>query len=109
MNNRRARRRMAPKRSTKVACYKGALGLGSNIAVSVLDVSENGIRLLVKTALEPDQEIVIRLEGLGQRPHPLKLAASVMWCVPTADGNFCVGTKFQRTLQYADLHAIACV
>src|SRR5205807_5017007 len=50
-NHRRTRRRR-PKNHTKVTCHKGPFGLGPNVAVSMLDVSEAGIRLVVKVPLD---------------------------------------------------------
>ena len=32
----------------RISCYKGTLDLGANLAMSLLDVSESGIRLLLK-------------------------------------------------------------
>src|SRR5256885_2178544 len=49
--NRRANPRRAPKGSTRVTCRRGSLGLGPNLALSLLDVSETGARLLVKEPL----------------------------------------------------------
>jgi hypothetical protein len=106
-SNRRSWRRQKAKSSTKVTCCKGA-GLGRNFAVSVLDISVTGIRLLVSAALEQGQEVEITLQGLGQR-RPCKLPATVMWCVSTADGNCCIGARFQRNLPYSDLQLIACM
>jgi hypothetical protein len=104
--NRRRNRRLEPKRTTKAAVYTNAMGLGRNIFVAVLDVSESGIRLVVKEALKPDQEIALDLEGLGHR-RAFKVGARVIWSVPTADSNFCVGLEFQRTLPYADVALLA--
>jgi hypothetical protein len=101
----RARRR-APKGNTKATCRRGVLGLGPNLALAILDVSEAGIRLRVRELLEPGQEVEIGLEGLANS-RPLRVPASVVWCVPTAEGDYCVGLQFDRRLTYADLHMLA--
>lgn len=103
--NRRSAPRRSPKNSTRVLCRKGALGLGANMAVSVLDVSETGIRLLVKAGFKEKQEIEVLLSGAGQTQHAT-LLANVVWCVPAADGNFCIGARFQKPLPYGVLQLL---
>src|SRR5207248_3275358 len=94
-SNRRASMRRSAKRSTQVVCFANNLGLGPNISVSLLDVSESGARLRVKTALKPHQEIEINLSGIGHR-QPVKILAEVVWCVAADDGTFVIGVKFLR-------------
>ena len=101
--NRRSSRRRPPKGSTKVRCYRGPMGLGSNVAVSALDVSESGAALVVKTAFQPGEELEVNLEGVVHR-RPIKKMAVVVWCVPTSDGRFALGVRFQGALSYADLN-----
>jgi hypothetical protein len=72
----------------------------------MLDLSETGIRLLVRASLPQDLEIEIGLEGLGHS-RPLRLPARVVWSVETADGRYCIGAEFQSPLCYADLHVLA--
>src|SRR5947209_5085336 len=104
--NRRGSRRQKPKGSTRVICQKGVLALGVNLAVSALDISQTGIRLMVKAALAPGQEVQVALEGICQR-RPFQLAATIIWCVPAADGNFCIGARFDKALPYRDLQTLA--
>jgi hypothetical protein len=67
-------RRLTPRRLTKpgvqVICREGSLGLGPNVALSVYDISETGIRLVVKSALATGQEIEVELIGPGPRAEP---------------------------------------
>jgi hypothetical protein len=104
--NRRLNRRQAPKGSTKATCHKGLFGLGRDIAVGVLDISQYGAQLVVKEALKRGQPIEVGLEGLG-RQKPIKLPAVVVWCVEGADGNHLIGARFERALSYADMQALA--
>jgi hypothetical protein len=99
-------RRTPPKANARVSCRRGALGLSPNLACAILDVSETGIRLRVREALPARQEIEVGLEGLGH-PRPLRVSAEVVWCVGIADGDFCIGARFQRRLSYGDLHMLA--
>jgi PilZ domain len=99
-------RRVVPRRLAKpgvqVACRIGTLGLGQNIAVSLYDISEAGLRLSVSAPLAKDQEIEIELVAPG-RSRPLKLSAKVIWCGPSEDGAHWVGAEFRRQLSYADI------
>ena len=103
--NKRASRRHCPKGSTKAQATRNALGLGRNIAVRVLDISETGVRLLVKEELPVKREFEVTLESAASRP--VKVVAEVIWSVATADGHFCVGARFQKPLSYAALQGLA--
>jgi c-di-GMP-binding flagellar brake protein YcgR len=105
-SQRRRARRAPAKSSSKVTCRRGTLGLGPNRAVAVLDLSETGIRLVVRDGLPRGQEVEIGLEGLNHT-RPLRLPAQVVWSVATADGRYCIGAQFERRLSYADLHHLA--
>jgi hypothetical protein len=74
------------------------LGLGKDLCLAILDVSETGIRLLVKSAVTKGDEIEVELLGVNHR-RPLKALAQVVWCIP---GTFCLGAQFRRRLSYAD-------
>jgi hypothetical protein len=103
---RRIARRRKPKNSAKVVCLKGSFGLGRNLAVAVLDVSETGIRLVVKEALPVNQEIEITLESISC-PRPVKQIARVVWCVATADSNWCIGAHFDKLLRFNELQGLS--
>jgi hypothetical protein len=102
-------RRTSPRRSGKggvqVACRMNALGLGPNVAVALLDVSDAGARLTVRTPLLPGQEVEVELCGIG-RGRPVKILAEVMWCVASTATEFQVGLRFRRYLTYQDLQEL---
>jgi hypothetical protein len=100
--NRRVTLRRNPRPKIKVLCYKGSLDIGQNIAVSLLDVSESGVRLIVKTALDPNQQINFSLQG-PIHMRPLSSTGRVVWAVPTADGNCCIGVRLDKYLRYQDI------
>jgi hypothetical protein len=104
--NRRKARRQPARSCARVLCYGNALGLGRNLTVAVLDLSESGIRLRTRAPLEPAQEVQIELEGLGHA-RPLTLPSRVAWSVAAADGTWCVGLQFPRPLKYSDLINLA--
>jgi hypothetical protein len=99
-------RRTPAKNCCRATCRRGSLGLGLNLALAILDVSETGIRLRVREALPPGQAIEVGLEGLGHA-RPVGLAAQVVWCVAAAEGDYCIGAHFERPLSYPNLHCLA--
>jgi hypothetical protein len=92
-SERRRVQRQRPKASTEVACRRETVLVDSNLALSVLDISADGIRLTVKSPLEKGQKIEVDLEGIGYC-RSIKLSAEVVWSLATADGNWCIGAKF---------------
>ncbi len=103
-NQRRCHRKV-PKGSTRVRACNNTLGLGKNIALTVLDISETGIRLLLRQPLKVGKEFEIILEGPGT--HEVKLIAKVIWTVETADGEYCVGACFGKPIGYSDLQSLS--
>lgn len=104
-SNRRASRRHKPKRSTKAVVLKGAYGLGRNMALSLLDVSETGARLLIQEPLAPGQEVEITFESIALH-RPVKRSATVVWCVAAEDGTYGVGVRFEKFLGFTDWQAL---
>src|SRR3954447_19621678 len=103
--NLRRCRRQVPKGSAKALAYRNALGVGSNIATAILDVSETGARLLLKEQLREGQEFEVNFETMGS--HPIKTIATVVWTVAAADGRFVTGVRFDKALRWADLITLA--
>ena len=99
--NRRIAVRRPFKGKVKVTCYKGLLDLGRNIAVKLLDVSESGMCLTVNIALEKSQEVLILLES-QRHARPIRTPGVVMWCIPSDEGNWKVGIRWNKYLSYAD-------
>jgi hypothetical protein len=100
--NRRLSPRRPPRGKARIACYKGTLDLGRNLALSLLEVSELGARLTVSVELEPRQEVVLSLEGQGHL-RPVKIPATVIWCQSVREGRYAIGVRFDKHLAYQDL------
>jgi PilZ domain len=98
-------RRLSPRRSPRgsVRAYLrlGGLDLGSDLALSLLDLSEGGAALVVKEAVEIGKEVSVGLEGQSQS-RPIMRVANVVWCRPAADGAYAIGVGFQKSLPYRD-------
>jgi len=98
---RRLCRRRPARGRIRISCYKGTLDLGANLAMSLLDVSESGIRLLLKAPLDAGQEVCLGLEGQGHL-RPVKRTGRVAWCLPAA-GGFQVGINLAHRIDYSDV------
>jgi hypothetical protein len=101
----RASRRHPPKGSTRAKATRNSLGLGPNVAVNVLDVSQTGVRLLAREDVPCGQEFEVVLESAASRQ--VKMIAQAIWSVATADGRFCVGARFTTPLTYAAMQALS--
>ena len=97
--------RKSPLRSVKVVCRKGALGLGTNIAAGLHDLSEAGARLVVKEELRQGQEVTVAFDGQCQG-RPVELAGIVSWVRPHAEGAWLIGVAFDKTLPWASLRQL---
>jgi hypothetical protein len=104
--NRRRMRRQPSKGVIKVRCQKGTWGLGANVARKLLDVSTDGARLVVAEPLEDGREVTLSLEG-PWHARPLVLVGRIRWCAELADGNWCVGVHFDKTLAYREVQDLA--
>jgi hypothetical protein len=103
--NRRASRRLASSNSARIECRKGTLGLGPNLTVSFLDISETGVRLVLKSLLDKGQAVELLLQAGSFRP--IKRLATVQWSLSLDNGAHCTGLNFERTIPFADVQRLA--
>lgn len=104
-SNRRRSRRAPTRSNVKMQCRKGALGLGPNLTLRVLDVSDTGVRLVVSQGIDPPSDVEIIIEGYGLRGN-IKRMGTVRWQVKLDSGEFCIGIEFQKPLPHRDWHSI---
>src|SRR5262245_47008801 len=78
--DRRSSGRRGARRNTRAACRAGKIGMGRNIAVEVLDVSETGIRLRVKQECADNAEVQVQLGSPGL-PRSITVTGKVVWCI----------------------------
>ena len=100
MKNVRSSVRRPAKRSSRATCQKGSLGLGADLALRLVDLSETGVRLLLRTELGAGQEVEVGILAQGQG-RPVRRLANVVWCV-AAEAGYVAGLRFQRALGYAE-------
>ncbi len=105
-SNRRNEVRKPPRGTVKVECRKGAFGFGKNLAVSFLDVSEGGVRMILNAELTLGDETEVILTGYGMAKL-IKRLADVRWIYALEGGNWCVGLEFQKRLPYREVHVIS--
>src|SRR5881398_1242975 len=92
-SERRASRRRQPRGSIKMECRKGMTGLGRNLLVYVLDISETGAQIVADANLPRGQDAEILIRG-GGHAQGIKRAAEVVWSLPTEKNCYCVGLRF---------------
>ena len=104
--NRRKWRRQTPRATAKVECRRGTMGLGPNLALELLDISECGIGIIIKIGLKVQEDVEILVRDYGQS-KTIKQLAKVCWCLKLQDGRFCAGMSFEKWLAYADVQMIS--
>jgi hypothetical protein len=101
MNNLQFDRRNSPRLSARnlarIECRHLSVGLGPNLAIVALDLSERGVRLMTCELLEADLQVEILLFATGLA-KPARRLGRVVWCVANARGNNIVGILFDRPL-----------
>jgi hypothetical protein len=98
----RLSRRRQARAGTRVEYRRGLLGLGRDLAVAVVDLSEDGLRIRLTTEVKPGEEAEVML-GRPGGGKAMKAEAEVRWCSPIGDGTFLAGVRLRRRLAYRDL------
>jgi hypothetical protein len=104
--NRRRSQRRKLRTSVKLQCRKGALGMGANLASSVLDLADSGVRLVLTQQLAIGGEVEVVIEGYGIR-SAVKRLGFVRWQLKLEEGGFCTGVEFQKRIEYRDWQNLA--
>src|SRR5262249_52705332 len=89
--------RYPPGPGASVSCRLGALGLGPELGVLLLEVSGAGARLLAAAALRKGDVITVGLLAPGW-DRPLRRLAEVIWSEPAGEGGCRAGVLFHRRL-----------
>jgi PilZ domain len=105
-SNRRSAMRKPARRSIRLQCRHGAMGLGVNVASSFLDISETGVQLLTKDALKLGEEVELLLEGYGIH-GTIRRIGDVRWTVPLEGGGCRAGVRFQKFITFRDVQNLS--
>jgi hypothetical protein len=79
------------------------MGLGPNLAVALIDISEDGLGVRLKASLAAGDEVSVELSAPGVRKS-LKMVGDIRWCREVGDGTFAAGVRLRRRLTYAQLN-----
>ena len=104
--NRRSALRKAARKSIRLQCRHGALGLGANMASSYTDISENGLQLLTKDVLKLSEEVEVLLEGYGMR-SAIRRIGVVRWVVPLEGGGSRAGVRFTKFISFREVQNLS--
>jgi hypothetical protein len=92
------------KARAKVELRVGAMGsLSTNIADTLLNVSEDGAEVLATTAVELGRRVELQFWG-PEQIRPMVVLARVRRCDPEEDNLFSLGLKFEERLSIEDLN-----
>ena len=83
---------------------RSALQLRKEFGLRALDVSETGVRLVLKEALPVGHAFEVEIEGPAMKPF--KAVAEVRRIVKAEDGTFLVGASFDKSVGHAHLSAL---
>lgn len=103
---RRRSPRFTARLSTRLSFRRGSLGLGANLALRLLDVSEWGARLIVSLELPVGQEVQAGFLG-STILHEVVRNGTVVWQIAAMDGTFCTGIQFEKSLDYSTLQDVS--
>ena len=103
-------KRLGPRRPARPRCQlefrRGATGLGPNLGVELVDVSEDGLCVHIKESVVPGDEVEVAVgRPLGGKLH--RRRARVGWCRPAWGSGFLVEVVFARRLTLIELNEIA--
>ena len=104
--NRRASMRKPGRKSIRLQCRRGCLGLGASLGSGFLDISESGVQIITDTPLKLGEEIEVVLEGYGMRSS-IKRVGEVRWTVPLEGGGSRAGVRFQKLINFRDVQNLS--
>jgi hypothetical protein len=78
------------------------MGLGPDLSLGLLDVSDDGICVRLKTPLPVRSEAEVLFEKAGWN-RQIKVIAEVRWCVTDPDGACRVGLQLRHRLPFNQL------
>jgi hypothetical protein len=101
--NHRRRHRLPCNGRGIIECRRASRG--ADLAVCALDISEAGVRLVLRAALVAGDVVEVVLSGAGVR-EPLRRRGRVAWSSPLAGGGACAGVSFDEPVPPADVQRL---
>jgi hypothetical protein len=92
-----------PRRHLAVTCRPGSTGLGPNLAVGLVDVTEDRLKLRLTGPIPVGQDVEVELcaPGVGR---PIKLRGAVLTCRASVDGKTSVAkVQLRHRLTFREL------
>jgi len=105
-SNRRSSMRKPARKSIRLQCRRGSMGLGANIAFAFVDISESGVQLYARDPLKLGQEVEVILEGYGMHTA-IRRIGEVRWTSPHEAGGFRVGVRFSKFVSFREVQLLA--
>ena len=81
---------------------RGRTGVGPNLAIGLIDVTPEGLGVLLIAPLAFGDEVEVELSSPGI-DKPLKVAGEVRWSMAVGDGTFRAGIMLCRRLTPVDI------
>ena len=103
MLNRRRSVRLPPRQGISCTIIEGVEITGSQ--GQVLDVSQGGVRLMVKQRFDPGTYLNITLANVGDL-FSYSSVVIVRYAVGASDGNHITGCEFLKPITYEELRAL---
>ena len=92
----------------RAAVYLEATDPGTDVALSLIDVSQDGAGLRLRTPVRPGEETYLDLYPPGGVDLVLvRRRAAVVWCRPDAGTSCRAGVRFTSQLTVEDLQVLA--
>lgn len=98
----RLNRRRTISRGAAVVLRRGRTGAGPNLAIGLIDVTPQGLGVLLIAPLAFGDEVEVELSSPGV-DKPLKMAGEVRWGMAVGDGTFRAGIQLGRRLTQVDI------
>ncbi len=103
----RLKRRKLARPSVKLSVRKGTMGLGKDIALEVINLTEDGIGFRAAAELLVGDEVEVTLTKPGQN-RSLKFIADIRWSSEQLSEEdewptYVVGAKLRSRISYVDL------
>ena len=94
--------RYPPRAGTNVACRAGAPATGPDTVLSLVNLSDAGVRLVLRKALDVGQLVEVELLAPGWK-RPVRRSGVVVWARGLKEGTSHAGIFFSRSLSPVEL------